>query len=264
MIWHRRSQKRFTDKIRIVLLPTRHQNSCMRASIRERIESLDWEEIGKSLDENGYALTPPLLTGAECEELVGMYPEEKRFRSRIVMARYRFGSGEYKYFAYPLAKIVADLRTGFYSRLAEIANEWNGKLGATETFPLLHEEFVKQCHKAGQKRPTPLLLRYEAGDYNCLHQDLYGQIAFPLQLTCFLSKKTEYAGGEFVLLEQQPRAQSKVQVLAPEQGQAVMFTTRYRPKMGTRGYYRVNVRHGVSRLHSGVRYTLGVPFHDAE
>ena len=236
----------------------------MRGDIQNRIEGLDWDEIASGLNEHGYSLTGSLLMAEECEELVSMYPKDDRFRSRIVMARYRFGSGEYKYFAYPLPKVVEQLRAAFYPKLATVANEWNEKLGAGEPFPLEHEEFAKQCHKAGQKRPTPLLLRYEAGDYNCLHQDLYGQMAFPLQLTCFLSRKSDYAGGEFVLTEQQPRAQSKAQVLAPERGQVLIFTTRHRPIKGTRGYYRVSVRHGVSRLLSGMRYTLGVPFHDAE
>ena len=236
----------------------------MRGDLQSRIERLDWNGIASALNEDGYFLTEPLPTAAECEELVAMYPEDKLFRSRIVMARYRFGSGEYKYFAYPLPEIVEEVRARFYPKLVKIANEWSDKLGAGDSFPLEHEKFLKECHQSGQKRPTPLLLRYEAGDYNCLHQDLYGRIAFPLQLTCFLSKKSVYTGGEFVLTEQQPRAQSKVQVLAPEQGQVLIFTTRFRPKKGTRGYYRVNIRHGVSRLHSGMRYTLGVPFHDAE
>jgi len=236
----------------------------MSKRIGERIENLDWNEIVASLNEGGFALTTSLLTESECEELIALYPDDKRFRSHIVMARYRFGSGDYKYFAHPLPEIVRDLRTGFFARLAEVANDWNEKMGIEERFPRRHEELVKRCHAAGQKRPTPLLLHYEAGDYNCLHQDLYGKIAFPLQLTCFLSKKSQYSGGEFALVEQQPRAQSKVEVLAPEQGQVLVFSTRYRPIKGSRGYYRVNIRHGVSRIRDGMRYTLGVPFHDAE
>jgi hypothetical protein len=180
------------------------------------------------------------------------------------MARYRFGSGEYKYFAHPLPRIVSDLREHAYFPLASIANEWNEALGGEVRFPAHHPELVKLCAAHGQMKPTPLLLHYEAGDYNCLHQDLYGEVAFPLQLTCFLSRKdNDYTGGEFVLVEQQPRAQSKAEVIAPQQGQMLIFTTRYRPVKGTRGFYRVNVRHGVSRVRSGVRFTLGVIFHDA-
>ncbi len=193
-----------------------------------------------------------------------MYPDENRFRSHIIMARYRFGSGDYKYFNYPLPEIVHELRHEFYSQLAPVANDWNEKLGIEQRFPAQHDALLKLCHQRGQKRPTPLLLHYETGDYNCLHQDLYGEIAFPLQLTCFLSGKNDYTGGEFVLLEQQPRAQSKAEAIAPERGQVLVFTTRYRPKRGSRGYFRVNVRHGVSKVQSGVRYTLGIPFHDAE
>lgn len=236
----------------------------MREGIESRIERLSWPTIESSLHERGFALTPPLLTASECNGLIAMYPDEKLFRSHIVMARYRFGSGDYKYFADPLPGIVREIRTSFYARLSKAANRWNELLGLKERFPARHEELVKLGHEKGQLRPTPLLLHYEAGDYNCLHQDLYGQIAFPLQLTCFLSGKTEYSGGEFVLVEQQPRAQSKVEVLSPQQGQVLMFATRYRPVKGTRGYYRANVRHGVSRVRSGIRYTLGVPMHEAE
>lgn len=237
----------------------------MGENIARRIEKLDWKRLAVELDEGGYSLTPTLVTPSECRELVEMFPEDERFRSHIIMARYRFGSGDYKYFAHPLPEIVQEMRSGFYPRLAEVANEWNERLGVEERFPNQHEQLVKICHQRGQRRPTPLLLlHYETGDYNCLHQDLYGQVAFPLQLTCFLSGKTEYSGGEFILMEQQPRAQSKAEVLAPEQGQILVFTTRYRPLKGSRGYYRVNVKHGVSRIRSGVRYTLGVPFHDAE
>jgi len=236
----------------------------MAETIKQRIEKLDWTELSRSLDNRGHALTPPLLTPSECEELISLYPEDKRFRSHIVMARYRFGSGNYKYFNHPLPRIVNELRTTFYSRLAPMANNWNDKLGIEERFPEQHEDLINACHGRGQLRPTALLLHYETGDYNCLHQDLYGQIAFPLQLTCFLSHKTDYSGGEFVLVEQQPRAQSKAEVLLPGRGQVLVFTTRHRPAKGSRGYYRVSVRHGVSRIRSGVRYTLGIPFHDAE
>ncbi|MGZ4789122.1 MAG: 2OG-Fe(II) oxygenase [Terriglobales bacterium] len=236
----------------------------MKAILRNRLTAIDWESVTRELNERGHCVTEPILTEEECHDLSDMYADEKRFRSHIVMARYRFGSGDYKYFAHPLPDIVREMRSAFYRRLAPVANDWNEKLGSEQRFPAEHEELLKMCHHRGQKRPTPLLLHYEAGDYNCLHQDLYGQVAFPLQLTCFLSKKSEYTGGEFLLMEQQPRAQSKAEVIAPEQGQVLVFTTRYRPKHGSRGYFRVNVRHGVSRVHSGVRYTLGIPFHDAE
>jgi hypothetical protein len=216
------------------------------------------------LDENGFALTPPLLTASECAELISLYPDDKLFRSHIVMARYRFGSGDYKYFSYPLPPVVDELRGGFYPQLAQVANDWNQKLGIEESYPSQHKDFLKQCHAAGQVRPTPLLLHYEAGDYNCLHQDVYGKIAFPLQLTCFLSSKEEYTGGEFVLVEKRPRAQSMARAIAPERGQVLIFTTRSRPVSGKRGYFRAVVRHGVSPIGGGVRYTLGAPFHDAE
>lgn len=236
----------------------------MAVSVSQRIEKLSWAGLLADLHERGFAITPSLLTASECNDLIATYPEDGLFRNHIVMARYRFGSGDYKYFADPLPGIVREIRTSFYERLSTVANRWNELLGLKERFPARHEELVKLCREKGQLRPTPLLLHYEAGDYNCLHQDLYVQIAFPLQLTCFLSSKTEYSGGEFVLVEQQPRAQSKVEVLSPEQGQVLMFATRYRPVKGTRGYYRANVRHGVSRVRSGIRYTLGVPMHEAE
>jgi len=233
-------------------------------TIAQRIHDLDWTSLTSDLDTQGYALTPSLLSPSECEQLIALYSDDKLFRSHIIMARYRFGSGDYKYFAHPLPAIINELRTSLYPYLATVANRWNEVLGAEDKFPARHEVLLAECHQRGQARPTPLLLHYETGDYNCLHQDLYGQIAFPLQLTCFLSPQSAYTGGEFVLTEQQPRAQSRVQVVAAEQGQALIFTTRYRPVKGSRGYFRLNVRHGVSRIHSGVRYTLGVPFHDAE
>jgi hypothetical protein len=187
------------------------------------------------------------------------------FRSRIDMARYRFGQGDYKYFANPLPAIVQDLRTAFYPALAKLANSWMEYLGDDQHFPDSLEKFLAVCRKRGQTKPTPLLLHYETGGYNCLHQDLYGDVAFPLQLTCFLSEPgRDYTGGEFLLVEQRPRAQSKGEVITPRQGEIVIFTTRYRPSPGTRGYYRVNIRHGVSRVRSGMRYTLGVIFHDAK
>lgn len=206
-----------------------------------------------------------MLTVEECKALIGMYSSESAFRSHIIMARYRFGRGDYKYFDYPLPPIVQELREHSYGYLAPLANDWNNALGVQDRFPEKHSAFLATCKKAGQRRATPLLLHYEAGDFNCLHQDLYGAVAFPLQMTCFLSRPgTDYDGGEFVLVEQQPRAQSKAEVIAPLQGELVIFATRYRPVRGTRGYYRVNLRHGVSRVQRGTRFTLGVIYHDAE
>ena len=194
-----------------------------------------------------------------------MYSSESAFRSHIIMARYRFGRGDYKYFDYPLPGIIQDLRQHTYSYLASLANDWNKALGVEETFPEKHSAFLARCKKQGQTRATPLLLHYEADDFNCLHQDLYGAVAFPMQLTCFLSEVgRDYEGGEFVLVEQQPRAQSKAQVIAPAQGDILIFATKYRPVKGSRGYYRTNLRHGVSRVKRGTRFTLGVIFHDAE
>jgi uncharacterized protein len=228
------------------------------------IARLDWQAIHESLWARGYALTDELLSAIECRQLISLYPDDSRFRSHIVMARYRFGRGDYKYFNYPLPQVVEQLRTAIYPHLATLANAWNEALGDASRFPPEHSQFLGRCHKSGQKRPTPLLLHYEAGDYNCLHQDLYGDIAFPLQITCFLSDPgSDYRGGEFVMVEQQPRAQSRAEVINPSLGQAVIFSTRYRPVKGTRGFYRVNMKHGVSRVQSGKRFTLGIIFHDA-
>ncbi len=234
-------------------------------SVALRIAALNWDQLQESLSAYGYAQTPSVLTPSECAGLVQLYPDDRRFRSHIEMARFRFGQGDYKYFAAPLPEIVQEMRTAFYPYAAKIANRWMEELGDRQRFPESLEEFLTVCHRHGQKKPTPLLLHYEAGGYNCLHQDLYGEVAFPLQLTCFLSQPAvDYTGGEFLLVEQRPRAQSKGEVIAPRQGEIVIFTTRYRPVRGTKGYYRVNVRHGVARLRSGVRYTLGVIFHDAK
>lgn len=231
----------------------------------QRLTRLDWKQIEGSLWELGYAKTAPILTPAECREAAALYPDDSRFRSRIDMERYRFGIGEYKYFAYPLPAIVAELREHFYPPLARIANRWMETLGARERYPAKLSEFLEVCHQRGQRKPTPLVLRYEAGGYNCLHQDLYGDVAFPIQLTCFLSRPgADYTGGDFLLVEQRPRAQSKGEAIAVDQGEILIFTTRYRPVRGARGHYRVNVRHGVSRLLSGTRYTLGIIFHDAK
>ena len=238
----------------------------MASLIQKRIDALDWNTARESLSGRGYAVTDPVLTPQECASIVALYNEPNRFRSHIIMERYRFGVGDYKYFANPLPELVSDLRTAAYPHLAKVANEWATAFGEKKPpFPLDHAAFLKICHKAGQTRPTPLVLHYEAGGYNCLHQDLYGEIAFPLQMVFLLGQQgRDWNGGEFLLVEQQPRAQSKGEVVSANEGQAIIFTTRYRPVKGSRGYYRVNLRHGVSRVHRGTRYTLGIIFHDAK
>lgn len=235
-------------------------------SMAKRIDALDWSGAQKSLWARGYAVMAPILTPAECASIVALFSDESRFRSHIIMERHRFGVGDYKYFAHPLPEIVTELRTSAYPHLAKVANEWAEAFGdEREPFPSDHAAFLKICQKAGQTRPTPLVLHYEAGGYNCLHQDLYGEIAFPMQMVFLLGQQgRDWDGGEFILVEQQPRAQSKAEVVSANQGQAIIFTTRYRPVKGTRGYYRVNLRHGVSRVHRGTRYTLGIIFHDAK
>jgi hypothetical protein len=232
--------------------------------IKERLDRLDWKAMEQALWEFGYAKTPPILASHECHALVALYADQRRFRRRIDMAHYRFGVGEYQYFADPLPPLVQDLRTAAYPYLAAIANRWMEALGVPDRYPLELTRLLERCRQHGQTKPTPLLLRYETGGYNCLHQDLYGEIVFPLQLTCFLSRPgSEYTGGEFLLVEQRPRGQSRGEAIATEQGEIILFTTRYRPVAGTRGHYRVNMRHGVSRVRSGLRYTLGIIFHDA-
>jgi uncharacterized protein len=234
-------------------------------NIQDRLAQLDWTAIETSLWQRGYAKTDPLLTPEECNALVALYSKDQLFRSRIDMRRFRFGEGEYKYFTYPLPPLVQALRETIYPRLAVIANAWAKALGQPEMFPLSHDKLLTSCRRKGQTKPTPLLLRYGAGDYNCLHQDIYGAVAFPLQLTAFLSRPDrDFSGGEFLLVEQRPRAQSRGEVLAPEQGEILIFATRHRPIEGTRGYHRVNMRHGVSTVRSGSRVTLGVIFHDAK
>lgn len=235
-------------------------------SIAQRVNALDWDSGAVSLSQRGYAVTAPVLSPDECASLMAMYADENRFRSQIVMERYRFGVGDYKYFANPLPEIVSSLRTSAYPHLAKVANHWAEALGEkSPRFPAEHAAFLKICHKAGQTKPTPLLLHYEAGGYNCLHQDIYGEVAFPLQMVFLLGQiGRDWEGGEFLLVEQQPRAQSKAEVVYADQGQAIIFTTRYRPVRGTRGHYRVNMKHGVSRVHRGARYTLGIIFHDAK
>jgi uncharacterized protein len=236
------------------------------SSIQGRIDALDWHDAGESLSARGYAVTAPILTPAECDTIVALYPDKTRFRSQVIMERHRFGVGDYKYFSHPLPETVVELRTSAYPHLAKVANQWAEALGESRPpYPPDHAAFLKICHKAGQTKPTPLVLHYEARGYNCLHQDLYGEVSFPLQMVLLLGQPgRDWEGGEFVLVEQQPRAQSKAEVVAAAQGQAIIFTTRYRPVKGSRGHYRVNLRHGVSRVHSGTRYTLGIIFHDAK
>ena len=233
-------------------------------AIERRIAALDWERLGEALDARGCATTGPLLTARECAALARSYDDDTAFRSRVVMARHGFGSGEYKYFAYPLPALVSTLREALYTRLAPIANRWHEAMGIATRFPDHHAEFVARCHAAGQRRPTPLLLQYGPGDYNCLHQDLYGEQAFPLQAVLLLSEPgRDFEGGEFVMTEQRPRMQSRPMVLPLRQGDAAVIAVHHRPVQGTRGTYRVNLRHGVSRLHAGRRHTAGIVFHDA-
>ena len=223
-----------------------------------------WQCVASELDAHGCAVLPGLLTARECSGIAALYDDERPFRSRVVMARHGFGQGEYRYFAYPLPDTVARLRADLYPPLAEIANRWNAALGVDTRYPPNHGEFLDRCHAAGQVKPTPLLLRYGEGDYNCLHQDLYGEHVFPLQVAILLSAPGEdFTGGEFVLTEQRPRMQSRAEVVPLGRGDGVVFPVHHRPVQGTRGTYRVNLRHGVSRLRSGRRHTLGIIFHEA-
>ncbi|AKU96581.1 hypothetical protein AKJ09_03245 [Labilithrix luteola] len=230
----------------------------------DRVASIDWQHVERELDAQGNAVVPALLSHAECGAIESLYAKDAGFRSRVVMGRHGFGRGEYKYFAYPLPSLVQELRTALYPRLAPIANRWNEAMRIDVRFPADHAEFLVRCHEAGQERPTPLLLQYEAGDYNCLHQDLYGEHVFPLQVAVLLSEpERDFTGGEFVMTEQRPRMQSRPMVVPLRQGDAVVFAVNHRPVQGTRGIYRVQLRHGVSRLRSGRRHTLGIIFHDA-
>jgi hypothetical protein len=234
-------------------------------SAADRVKALDWSRIADDLAGQGCAVLDRLLSPAECRAMSSLYPEDDRFRSRIVMARHGFGRGEYKYFAYPLPDLIEGLRTALYPRLAPIANRWNEQMKISMRYPAAHADFIELCHAAGQMRPTPLLLQYDAGDYNCLHQDLYGELAFPLQVAILLSEPgRDHTGGEFVLTDQRPRMQSRAEVVPLRQGDAVAFAVHHRPVIGTRGTYRVNMRHGVSRVRSGRRHTLGIIFHDAK
>ena len=234
------------------------------ADVQARLVPADWEEIGTDLDARGSAVIERVLSPAHCRSIAALYEADERFRSKVVMERHGFGRGEYKYFNYPLPPLVADLRTSLYPHLAAIANRWNAALGIDVRYPAAHARFLARCHAAGQTKPTPLMLRYGAGDYNCLHQDLYGEHVFPLQATILLSDPDrDFTGGEFVLTEQRPRMQSRPEVVPLCQGDAVIFAVQHRPVQGSRGAYRVNMRHGVSRVRRGHRQTLGVIFHDA-
>ena len=233
--------------------------------IAARVEALDWRRIAQDLDESGNALIADLLSAADCRLIANWYANDALFRARVVMASHGFGRGEYRYFAYPLSEPVARMRAAFYPRLAPIADRWNERLRIAMRYPRTLMQFLARCHEAGQKRPTPLMLRYGAGDYNCLHQDLYGEWVFPLQMTILLSQPGEdFTGGEFILTEQRPRMQSRPEVVPLRRGDAVIFAVHHRPVAGRRGVYRVNLRHGVSRVRSGQRHTLGIIFHDAK
>jgi hypothetical protein len=234
-------------------------------SVKGQIDALPWPDLQQSLAQSGYAVTSAVLTSGECADLRGLYGQNKLFRSHVIMERLQFGRGDYKYFANPLPPIVHQLRTHAYPHLAAVANRWAEQLEDDTRFPTEHAEFLDYCHRRGQSRPTPLMLHYEQSGYNCLHQDIYGAVAFPIQMVFMLGQQgRDWQGGEFVLLEQRPRAQSKVEVISADEGCAVAFTTRYRPVQGSRGYYRVTMRHGVAPVRSGSRYTLGIIFHDAE
>jgi uncharacterized protein len=233
--------------------------------IAERIGTHDWSAIGAELNTHACAVLPKLLTAQECKEIAALYTRDEPFRSHIHMARHGFGKGEYKYFKYPLPDLIGVLRTALYPHVAPIANAWNERMSVDKRYPVMHADYLRTCHEAAQQRPTPLLLQYVAGDFNCLHQDLYGELVFPLQVTVLLSTPGEdFTGGEFVLTEQRPRMQSRVEVVPLTLGDAVLFAVANRPVQGTKGTYRVNLRHGVSRLRSGRRHTLGIIFHDAK
>lgn len=239
--------------------------SAVKADVcTDRVGKIDLDVMATELDQHGCAVLQGLLTPDECRAMMDLYPESANFRSTINMARHGFGKGEYRYFAYPLPDLAASLRTQLYPPLATVANHWHERLGVAQRYPDDHSAFLQLCHDAGQLRPTPLLLKYGPGDFNCLHQDLYGELAFPLQVAILLSAPgDDFTGGEFVLVEQRPRMQSKAEVVPLQQGDAVVFAVHHRPVRGTRGDYRVNLRHGVSRLRSGARHTLGIIFHDA-
>ncbi|WP_245881403.1 2OG-Fe(II) oxygenase [Thalassospira marina] len=232
--------------------------------VRTRIDAYDWAAINEEMNNFGCTTLPKLLSDSECNALAALYPDEKHFRSHVIMARHGFGKGEYRYFNYPLPNLIGELRTALYPRFSGLANAWNKSMGIEQSYPDRHADYLAQCHQAGQKRPTPLLLQYVAGDFNCLHQDLYGDLVFPIQVAILLSEPGhDFTGGEFCLTEQRPRMQSRVDVIPLQKGDAVVFAVRNRPVRGTKGTYRVNLRHGVSRVRSGMRHTVGIIFHDA-
>lgn len=234
-------------------------------SAGDRLARYDWNALAREMDDYGCAVLPRILTGPECAEIAALYPHEEHFRSHVRMARHGFGRGEYRYYRYPLPDLIGGLRTALYPHLARVANGWNERMGVPLIYPEAHDDFLRQCHAGGQTRPTPLLLQYVAGDFNCLHQDLYGDLAFPIQVAFLLSEPgRDFTGGEFVLTEQRPRMQSRAEVVPLRQGDAVAFAVHNRPVQGARGSYRVNLRHGVSRVRSGQRHTLGIIFHDAK
>ena len=234
-------------------------------TVDHQVEGIDWARISSGLDGHGWAMIDKMLTPDECRSIVALYDDDSRFRSHVVMARHGFGRGEYKYFSYPLPETIAGLRTALYARLSPVANRWNEALRLDVQYPAEHRDFLARCHAAGQRKPTPLLLQYGPDDFNCLHQDLYGEHVFPIQVAVLLSEPgRDFSGGEFVLTEQRPRMQSRAEVVPLRQGDAVAFAVHHRPVQGTRGVYRVNLRHGVSRIRSGRRHTAGIIFHDAE
>lgn len=240
------------------------QAAAVGESIESRLHAYEWSAVATHLHAHGWAMLEGLLSAAECRAIAGLYAGGGNFRSRIVMARHGFGRGEYQYFAYPLPDVIADLRTSLYARLVPVADRWNALMGIDVRYPAEHRDFLTRCHEAGQRRPTPLLLQYEEGDFNALHQDLYGDHVFPFQVVFLLSRPgNDFAGGEFVLTEQRPRMQSRAEVVPLRQGDAAIFAVHNRPVQGKRGVYRVTLRHGVSRVRSGRRHTAGIIFHDA-
>jgi hypothetical protein len=235
------------------------------APVGTRLLDIPWTELSADLDGSGWAILKNILAVEECQALAGLYADNSHFRSHVIMGRHGFGRGEYKYFSYPLPDLIAEVRTALFQQLAPLANRWNERMGIAVRYPDDHEAFIARCHEAGQARPTPLLLQYGAGDYNCLHQDLYGEHVFPFQVAFLLAEpQREFTGGEFVLTEQRPRMQSRAEVVPLQQGDGVIFAVHHRPVQGARGTYRVNLRHGVSRVRSGRRHTVGVIFHDAK
>lgn len=246
-------------------LALEHHPTSAIENVRDRIARIDWVSVSKDIDSQGNTVMSSLLNADECRAIANLYPQSDAFRSQVIMARHGFGRGEYKYFRYPLPTLVAALRTTLYGRLVAIANRWSEELQNTVRYPEEHENFLERCHTAGQTQATPLLLQYGAGDYNCLHQDLYGEHVFPLQIAVLLSEPgRDFTGGEFVMTEQRPRMQSRPVVIRLRQGDAVVFAVHNRPVRGAHGFYRVNLRHGVSQIRSGRRHTLGIIFHDAK